>query len=180
MHAEGPEGAKGLDEAGDIATPVAKAIEAPSPLMAVPAAPTPAAPSPPPPPGGQLQVALGMQFMQPNALAALSPEVQRELVASMDRQDQRGYQHAMEQLKSDERVKCREMDDRTSARKLIVLIGAGLTLLGLCAGVWVTIYLLSVGQYQWAYTMMLAGFAVIASFIGGAGLGSHIRKFFSK
>ena len=144
-----------------------------------PAVPSPAQQAtlntPPLPPGAQFNVAMGV-MQKPDLFATLSPELQREMLTAVDKIDQRGFQHAQEHLASDERIKTKQLEERSKGRKhLYVLAGIGL-LLGVGSGLTVTIMLINAGKHELAYTVMMSGIGVVGAFLGGTGVASALKK----
>ncbi len=130
------------------------------------AEPAQAVPLPPRMPGEFPQPAVGVQLMmQRSSLDRLDPEIQEKLIQLSDVLDRRGYELAT-----------KDLEDRALARKQALYSISGFALLVIVAGGIFSGLLLASGQFDKAFTLLMAGIGVIGALLGGAGLQSVLKQ----
>lgn len=133
---------------------------------------------PPFPPGlthQTLSMAFGM-MQQPNMFAALSDPAKQTLIDYLDKTDERGFKHAQEHLQMDERVKVKQLEDRSKARRQVLILGGIITGAVIVVGAGLSVLLILKDKPEQAHTLMMAGFGVIGALLGGVGLTGMARK----
>ena len=133
---------------------------------------------PPFPPGiaqPSLSFSLGM-IQQPNVFATLSEPVKQALISHLDKTDERSFKHAQEHIQTDERVKMKQLEDRSKARRQVLILGGILAGSVIACGAGISILLILEGKPEQAHTLMMSGFGVIGALLGGVGITGVVRK----
>lgn len=149
----------------------------PEPMVAKPMTGEPVVGFPPSPPGiPQQTFNIATQLAQPNTFASMSDELKREVIKSVDQNDQRHFEHAMEKVRSDERVELEALKDSgTGRRQILVLAGALCSVLLICGTV-ITVTFISNGKPELGHTVMMSGLGCLGTLLGGMGLSSLVKR----
>lgn len=133
-------------------------------------------PPPPPPTAGQnVQVALGMQLMQQSSFDQLDESIQNRLIDLLDEQDRRQFEYYSSWLQHQSDFNKVSLEDSATARKQGLWAMSSVGGLALLIGGAGTLFLLYQGEYQWGFTLLMAGLGIAGAFLGGTGLPGFIR-----
>ena len=140
---------------------------------------TPKHPAPLPPPvsaGQPVQVAVGMQLLGQSDFHSLDKDIQGRYLELADELDRRQYDYYCRSLDQQSAFQEKSLDDGAVARRQGILALTVITTLGLLIGGGGTAFLLFKGEYQWGFTLLMAGLGIVGAFLGGAGLPGFVRN----
>jgi hypothetical protein len=116
-----------------------------------------------------------MQLMQHSSFDQLDEQIQSRLIELADEQDRRQYEYFSRALEHQNSYSASALEDGAVARRQGLIALASVGGVALLIGGAGTLFLLYQGEYQWGFTLLMAGLGLVGSFLGGAGLPGFIR-----